>query len=66
MVNSKGGFVLWILLGAIGGAIGLLALSKGMEQEFPMVVYLGFIVGWSVVGFGLFRAGKLFGSSSRS
>ena len=48
----------WILMGAIGGAVGLLTVSRIMGQKFPTVVYLGFVIGWSVVGIGLFKAKK--------
>ena len=59
MINFKRGYLeMWILLGAIGGAIGLFAVSMIMGREFPTVTYFGFIAGWSIVGIGLSRAGK--------
>ncbi|NJE42687.1 hypothetical protein [Thermococcus sp. GR6] len=57
MIKFENGWLkMWILLGAIGGAIGLLAVSTIMGREFPAVVYFGFIAGWSIVGIGLSRA----------
>ena len=51
-------FKMWVLLGAIGGAIGLLVLSMVMYRKFPTAVYFGFLAGWSIVGIGLSRVRK--------
>ncbi|MDV3104668.1 hypothetical protein [Thermococcus waiotapuensis] len=58
---KRGYLMMWISTGAIGGAIGLFAVSMITGREFPTVTYLGFIVGWSIGVIGLFRAGKRFG-----